>query len=361
MDNLNLILAGFISFLVIALKSIPDKLFKIFKRKVTSSIFVMSTDIYIFQAVNNWLLNKKNKSLKHNMSMCAASREAIESVWHSFNYGLYLMIYKKTLVIIIKDKIDKATFDRVIDSVEVIIFGLKRKEVFNEIVEFIHDKSNNSMTKVMSTNSNYYFHYVLPKTFDNIWMRDKDKFLTILNIWKNNRNMYMSNGIVYKLGILLYGPPGTGKTSVVRAIANWYDAKIRIINFKTFKDENQFVESMVTLPGKTVFVFEDIDIIFQKREDNNNDDISLSTLLNILDGIMSLNNCIYVATTNHIERLDKALIRPGRFDVSIKMDIIKTKKDLKDFCEIMGRSMYDIKLPVVPSKLQSLLLGENNG
>jgi mitochondrial chaperone BCS1 len=131
---------------------------------------------------------------------------------------------------------------------------------------------------------------------------------------------YKNLGIPYRRSYLLYGEPGAGKSSLVKAIAGELKLDIYVINLgSSYIDDQKLVELLLCAPSKSVFLFEDIDAAFQGRVKDEDSDTSLtfSGLLNALDGVAAKEGGIFFMTTNHIEQLDPALIRPGRVDVKV--------------------------------------------
>lgn len=169
------------------------------------------------------------------------------------------------------------------------------------------------------------------------------------------RRWYANRGIPYRRGYLLHGPPGTGKSSLSLALAGYFRMKIYIVSLSSSAATEENLTSLFhELPTRCVVLLEDIDSagLTHSREDsapapapadqepsssqqassstNSNGNgmraltpppttgrVSLSGLLNILDGVASQEGRILIMTTNHIEKLDKALIRPGRIDMVI--------------------------------------------
>jgi len=117
---------------------------------------------------------------------------------------------------------------------------------------------------------------------------------------------------------LLYGPPGTGKTSFTQAIAGAKNLNLCYVNLskKDLNDES-FNRMLQDAPTKSILLLEDIDALFEQREGGElySRDLSFSGFLNALDGVRSQEGQILFMTTNHIEKLDPALLRPGRTDV----------------------------------------------
>ena len=131
---------------------------------------------------------------------------------------------------------------------------------------------------------------------------------------------YRDLGIPWHKGYLLHGLPGTGKTSLAAALAGELEMDIYLLNLSGtgMNDENLQRLMSDVRPGCMV-ILEDIDCTIPDREATpNNNRITLSGLLNCLDGIMSREGCIIVMTTNRREGLDSALVRPGRVDFEME-------------------------------------------
>ena len=168
------------------------------------------------------------------------------------------------------------------------------------------------------------------KTWDKIFI-ENDIYNSIVNYiesFKKAEILFNKMEVTYKLGILLYGPPGTGKTSIAKTIAKAFTSSIYIVNMAYFSPE--VVQSIKNVAANrnclTVFLLEDIDYIFGRRENDRTPEEKANgnTLLQLLDGADSQSNTVFIATTNHIEALDPAIIRDGRFDLKIHMDNIST-------------------------------------
>ena len=120
----------------------------------------------------------------------------------------------------------------------------------------------------------------------------------------------------------MYGPPGTGKSSLIFSLASLLELNIYKINLTKGLDDSTLMSNIAKIPRNGMLVFEDIDSLFIKREANSNNKtfITFSSLLNILDSFISKDNLITIMTTIHKDKLDEALMRPGRIDMSIKFD-----------------------------------------
>ncbi len=145
------------------------------------------------------------------------------------------------------------------------------------------------------------------------------------------REWYAEIGVPHRRGYLFYGPPGCGKSSYVAALAGRFRMDIYALSLagKAMSNERLLVD-LASMKPESILLIEDIDCAFEQRErtaDNSekgavprrlNPDasgVTLSGLLNAIDGLTAQEHRILILTTNHAESLDSALTRPGRIDV----------------------------------------------
>ena len=122
---------------------------------------------------------------------------------------------------------------------------------------------------------------------------------------------YHEMGIPYRRGYLLHGPPGCGKSSLVLALAGELSMAICVLCLSHHSlDDESLTQLLNASPKKCVLLLEDIDRAFHKESR-----VTMSGLLNALDGVAAQEGRILFLTTNHVEKLSPALIRPGRVDV----------------------------------------------
>lgn len=136
---------------------------------------------------------------------------------------------------------------------------------------------------------------------------------------------YVDRGIPYRRGYLLYGPPGSGKSSFIQALAGELDYSVAMINLSEVGVTDDHLAYLLTkLPKRSILLLEDCDAAFQNRRQRESDGysgptVTFSGLLNALDGLAAGEERIAFLTTNHIDRLDAALIRPGRVDMMVRI------------------------------------------
>ncbi|KAJ4797447.1 P-loop containing nucleoside triphosphate hydrolases superfamily protein [Rhynchospora pubera] len=187
-----------------------------------------------------------------------------------------------------------------------------------------------------------------PSTFETLAMDPERKKAIIddLVMFRDGKEFYKKIGKAWKRGYLLYGPPGTGKSSMIAAIANFLEYDVYDLELTAVKTNTDLRQIFTETTSKSVIVIEDIDCsldLTNKRKEKKEKDeeareimlpenvekdenmLTLSGLLNFIDGLWS--SCggerILIFTTNHLQKLDPALIRKGRMDMHVEMSYCK--------------------------------------
>jgi hypothetical protein len=248
------------------------------------------------------------------------------------------------------------------------------KYFFNMMVQ---TKNRNSLQNSLPTSHIVFtkHKFETSRTFDNVFFEQKETVQAHTEFFLNRRDWYDAKGIPYTLGFLFHGEPGCGKTSTIKAIANVGNRHIINIHLSEIKSKEQLThlffndEIHVLDNGKTerytipvnerMYVIEDIDAMGDailrrewKKPDvkkiemddlgnivEEHNPIDLSFLLNLLDGTLESSGRILAISTNFPERIDRALIRPGRIDM-----IVEFKRCSEIILREMVESFYDVKV-----------------
>lgn len=280
----------------------------------------------------------------------------------------------------------------------------------------IEKKRNNKKFIYTLTKTNYdeskyecwnEYPFESTRTFDNMFFTEKTEIIDKINYFMNNKDWYYANGIPYTLGIGLHGPPGTGKTSFFKCLANMTGRHLVILSLKMITTKQQletfFFEDKYNVDNKNhsvgfdkkIIVIEDIDCmgdIILKREpkrekkktipltekntvgdalsmllnaDTNSsnttcssisqkeDPITLDDILNLWDGLKETPGRILGISSNHYDKLDPALIRPGRIDITIHLDNVTHPIIQEMFTHYYGFKMDECKLKKIKSGFYS--------
>ncbi|CAM0136166.1 unnamed protein product [Umbelopsis sp. WA50703] len=148
----------------------------------------------------------------------------------------------------------------------------------------------------------------------------KERIVEDVKAFIGSGKWYNDRGIPYRRGYLLYGPPGSGKSSFIQSLAGELEYNICILNLsERGLTDDRLNHLLSNVPERSIMLLEDIDAAFAKRKQSDQQGyqsmITFSGLLNALDGVASAEERIVFMTTNHVENLDPALVRPGRIDV----------------------------------------------
>ena len=165
--------------------------------------------------------------------------------------------------------------------------------------------------------------------------QDEDRITSMIGEFLESRKIYSERGIPYHLNFLFTGHPGTGKTSIASALCGHFGLNLHLLNIAgPGMNDERLVELMLSLPRRSMVLMEDIDAVIPERRykpksaaqmddqvaanGSGQEGITLSGLLNCMDGITAPDGAVIVMTTNHPELIDPALLRPGRVDMRVE-------------------------------------------
>jgi len=318
------------------LRSIPEKLWYWIVGQTTMMITVKDDDA-AFVWVKEWFLDQK--FLKRVRRIDLDTTLQSERVALIPAPGLHWFWYagRPFQVSFTRTENTKERTARRMESLTFRTVG--RKQAF--LRQFVDDvvRSHNKRRGVQSWLYTYndgwdYSENYTARLLDSVVLQPGDKECLVDDIgrFRRSKQRYTRLGVPYHRGYLLYGPPGTGKTSLVSAVAAHFGLSVYCVNLTEFNDRS-LMAAVSQVPKESILLFEDIDCMKggQKRELASSSDkqdgkrekesvqngVTLSGLLNVLDGFFAPTGVLFMMTTNHMEALDPALLRPGRIDYKL--------------------------------------------
>lgn len=365
--------AGLISFWF---RDVPLKVFEFLKRHLTTELMIQNYDV-VFYEMLKWIKNE-NKNKNFRTLKISNGKWGHDKALTSMGYGLHIIQYKYNFLFVNYSKEGNSISDKVKETITITKFG-RSKKLFEDMIKDIELLNQDiNKLKLYKMDGGWCFSTKFRKrNLKSIFIEKKKKDLIFNNIDKfiKKENWYISKGIPYQYGLLLYGTPGTGKTSLIKAIASKYDYNIYYLSPGKLSNIEQ---ALTTCSEKSIVVIEDIDTnktVHQRKQKKQLTDaqsgqtedilqslgiINLSDILNALDGLSNVHGRMLICTTNHIESLDKALIRPGRFDLLLEVGFVN-KEILSQFLAYYFPKQKitlskSVKPKVTVAQLQNMIL-----
>jgi len=323
------------------LRSLPVRLWNWIVDQTTMTITVKDDDA-AFTWVKEWFLEQPFMKRIRQVDLDTTLRGAELALIPAPGSHWFWHVGRPFWVWFYRSDDTKSRTQRRIESLTFRTIGRDReilKNFVKEIVACHHRKVRVASYLYVYDDGWDYVQAYSPRLLDSVILKpgEKEHLLQDIEKFRASRARYRSLGVPYHRGYLLYGPPGTGKTSLVSAIAAKCEMSIYAVNLTEFNDRT-LKKAMNDVPQNAVILFEDIDCMkagHRRPEPDAPGDkpmpansapksdavagVTLSGLLNVLDGFHAPENVVFVMTTNAVEVLDPALLRPGRIDYKLFM------------------------------------------
>ena len=186
----------------------------------------------------------------------------------------------------------------------------------------------------------------------------KDKLVARLKWFVDAEEWHSARGIPWKLGIILHGQPGSGKTSLIHALASDLGFDIKYI-----KSLHGLGAAFMSGARKDLFVIEDIDTIagalnrtpgVDGADERGMSGSPLHEILNAMDGMQTPDGLKFIVTTNHLDRLDPAIVRPGRIDEVVEIGPLSRESARAMFIAFYGHDGLGDYAPRTGAQLQQM-------
>lgn len=320
-----------------ALRTVPMKIAHWAFEALTVTI-VVSSDDGVFDWVNEWLSRHDYARSARRLKLSTGRANAEE--WTlAPGFGLHLL-WDRGPVLIERRSEDKPAggfSTKARESFEITTLGRSQARI-RELIERANDvrrREDNLGLRVWQTG----WWQPLPsrskRSMDSVFLpaEQKDEILRDAAWFFSARAWFAERGVPYRRGYLLFGMPRTGKSTLVTALASHFGRPIYIINLSTVKNDNELLSAFLAAAANAILLIEDVDCTVAaqvrksvattlpatpsdsaKAPETMPEGVTLSGLLNAIDGVTASEGRLLCMTTNHIGKLDPALIGEARID-----------------------------------------------
>jgi chaperone BCS1 len=371
--------------LSVYLRAVPETIWYWVVQQTTMMITVADDDA-AFVWVKEWFLEQKFlKRIRHLDLDTTVRNERIALIpapgkhWFWYEGRPFEVWFSRT----------ESTYERTARRVESLTFrtiGRNRASLQRFVDDIVrcHLKRQGVQSFLYTYNEGWdYVEGYAPRLLDSVVLQpgEKEHLVEDVKNFRASKQRYARLGIPYHRGYLLYGPPGTGKTSLISALAAHLGLSIYVINLTDFTDRS-LMNAVNQVPANSVLLFEDIDCAKSgkvreavssgansatqmptEKGTTAANGVTLSGLLNVLDGFYAPANVLFVMTTNHIEVLDQALLRPGRIDYKLFLGAAAASQKIELYCrffpqatELEARQFVESHFAETMAEFQGLLL-----
>lgn len=366
---LAMMLVPLVGGLIYTLKGLPLQMWKLIVRQTTVTMTMNNIpydfNSYAFIAFDRWFINQKTKSLSRNFFLFSNYvrnnytsgtgddyRIGVGVGTHFFRQGWRLYWFTKT-------KLPSTGSEREKEEMLIRTFGFTTNAFTNLIDELNVIERGKLGTKVFTWNGTSWgepryvqFNHLDKHTMD---MAVKESIVEKLTRFYQNKEWYRERGLTYKTSFLLYGPPGTGKTTLAKLTAGHFEKSLFILDLTECTNKT-LKEALNTVAKGSIVLMEDIDQMggavldreakqeMSLMEAMSGSLLTMSGLLNALDGIIPLDDVVLMATTNHPEKLDAAIRRKSRIDNEVLIDNLTEVEIARYVHQMYG---VDVTLPVL--------------
>lgn len=384
--------AGASASLFFALKAVPVRLWELIQDQLTVTLVVRG-DEHAFAHVNMWLA-RHGGARRARRLVLAPDYDYERSRWRwefSLGMGWHLIWFAGRPVLVNREIKDSEGLSALLGSGATQRLWLRSVGRSQAALRRLIDEAE----RVYSADGRvqvYFWHqgaYRLadrrrPRSLATVFMpaAQKARLVEDLERFAAAEASYARTGTPWRRGYLLTGPPGTGKTTLVFAVATLLKRAVYIINLANCPSDADLIAAFNEAPVDGVVAIEDLDaakvtrareLVEQERQQavvaglpaaaaGASQGVTLSGLLNAMDGIAAREGRILFVTTNHPEHLDAALLRPGRIDVREEIGPMdrETAREMvaayrPGWSEAEFEARVAARLPMTGAELQGLL------
>lgn len=280
--------------------------------------------------------------------------------------GTHWMVYQRRLLILVRDRRDlqnggESPFH---ETLSLRLVGGTRAMV-DELLNAAHTTATAGTPGTNIMTARYQGWYVTSRRprrpLASIALADGmlEDLIEDMRTFIQSESWYATRGLPHRRGYLLYGPPGTGKTTVVTAAVGELRLSLAILSLNNATMTDDSLRTLIdALPAATALLIEDVDCAFAtERKSGASTGVTMSGLLNALDGASTRDGRVLFLTTNHPDRLDPALVRPGRVDRSFHLGLASPDQARRLFAWFYTAGAADAAIERLSAEFAARLAG----
>lgn len=347
------------------LKAIPGRIYDSIKNRLIYTVKVYQYD-ELFDMLEKYLGNFHQKQYRDVEAVIGdnsygmpqglegSSNPNIKGLTYKQEENTFVLKHlgKKILITKAKEKVDKAGSAKDMFFRKFTLSGIKAKSqidsLLKEAINFCKKDEDKNVLRVYSNNQYGDWEcssHIRIKPITNVILNPetKSKITKDIDTFLLSEQWYKDVHIPYKRGICFYGPPGTGKTTISLALANYTNRNVYCLNLNCIDDDSKLPRCFGNMNDNSILLIEDIDRVFSGRDNvKEGSKITFSSLLNCLDGAFYKHGLITIITTNHIEKLDEALLRTGRIDLKVEIPL-PTEREISEYLSLFYKQDIQIE------------------
>lgn len=356
--------AALLGSLIFAARNVPLLIWRWLNRYFTVELLVNS-DSHVYDNIDAWLsqgrFTRFSRHFKLSTQKRASSHEGPAWILTP-GYGFHVFFFGGRLVIVERVQLESREDWNFKEQLKITVIGRDRTRLDRLVESARAYRTNGDMLEIRSWADYWRFHsFKAKRRMDTVFLPEGvlKGLVTDVHRFREARDWYLGRGIPYRRGYLLFGPPGCGKTSAVMALASETSSPLYCLNLSMVANDEELSEAFDSVPMHGILLIEDVDAVGAMRPrteagrsvgipsrrinpvlithmDDGQTKITLSGLLNVLDGALSPDGRVIIMTTNHPERLDPALLRPGRVDYRLEIGPMKAPEFKAMFTRFYG-------------------------
>lgn len=367
------------------LRYLPDKAWDLFLRLFTCSIVVYNEDD-AYPWLDEWLSLHPYSRVTRRMKLSTMwGDDRSGERWHIIpGVGRHLLWHAgRPMIVSRREESDKGSAShKRRENIEIRALGRSQHTV-RDVLRIARELGEeNDLVKVHLYNRGWDRVAVkLARNPDSVVLPvgQMDRIMADAKWFFSSEDWYRERSVPYRRGYLLSGPPGTGKSSIVMVLASYFKRPVYILNMGSLFSDGDLLSAITNVPHDGLLLIEDVDatgasknrlpdppndsLVSEKKDEDTGGFITMSAFLNAIDGIVGTDGRLLVMTTNHPDKLDPALIRPGRVDLHEVLGLLNPEsadrlflRFYPDRADLVDAFVAGVQLPMSAAELQNMCL-----